>query len=80
MGRFFLTAWIVWAGLFIVLETAAIILGYRYTLTSHLRPIILSWPIIWFIMLGVWLWLGLHFMAPGLEKWLADVVMRDPWR
>ena len=35
MTRFFLTAWIVWAGLFIVLETAAIILGYPCPACLH---------------------------------------------
>ena len=80
MTRFFLTAWIVWAGAFIVLETAAIMMGYRYTLTAHLRPVTLSWPIIWFVMLGVWLWLGVHFLVPVVEQWIGSTVMRDPWR
>ena len=72
----FTRAWTVWALAFLILETAAVTLGYRYTLTAHLRPLFLTWPILWFIGLGVWLWLGVHFLAPAFEGWLIDVVRR----
>ena len=70
----FTRGWAAWALVFIVLEVAAVTLGYRYTLTAHLRPVFITWPVLWFIGFGLWLWLGIHMLAPALEVWFIERV------
>ena len=67
--------WIGWLAAFIALETWAITSEQPiHTLTSHLRPLFLSAPITWWIALGLWGWIGVHMLAPDLERWLIDAV------
>lgn len=70
--------WIVWLVYFAALETWAIVWGApHHTLTYHLRPLFIVQPVTWFLALGLWLWVGVHFLAPTLEQWIVDVV--SPW-
>ena len=55
-------AWIAWIAAFIVLETYALIEGRGQELTQHLRPIFTFHPLAWFTALGLYLWLGAHFL------------------
>ncbi len=59
--------WIAFIAYFFVWET---ITQGGQQLTNHLRPVFLSVPFIWFVALGVWLWLGIHLLAPTLEEWI----------
>lgn len=64
--------WLVWIVAFFVMEWltsgASPIDGWRDNmLTDHLRPLILSAPIIWFVVAGLLAWLPVHFLAPRLE-------------
>lgn len=72
----FTAAWIVWIAAFIIVETWAVRTGYWGTLTSHLRPLFLSAPVTWWVAFGLWLWFGIHMLAPNLEAWLLDAVGR----
>lgn len=38
--------------------------------TDHFRAVAGTAPVIWFIVLGLWLWIGPHILAPALEAWL----------
>jgi hypothetical protein len=70
----FTWAWIIWVLWFIVWETLALIQGRDQELTAHLRPLFLSQPVAWFLTFGLWLWLGVHFLAPSLEEGLLKMV------
>jgi hypothetical protein len=61
-------AWIVWVLAFVVLETVALWKFRGDELTAHLRPLFLSTPITWYLAFGLWLWLGVHFLAPRIER------------
>jgi hypothetical protein len=37
-------------------------------ITDHLRPLFGAAPIVWYLALGLWLWLGPHLLAPALES------------
>lgn len=63
--------WTVWAVFFFVWEVASRWFGGKEMLTDHLRPVFLSAPVVWFIFLGIWLWLGIHLLAPTLEAWIS---------
>lgn len=66
--------WIAWLAFFIVWETVTLYYGEKDALTNHLRPVFLNHPLTWFVALGLWLWIGVHFLAPALERWLIEVV------
>lgn len=66
--------WIFWLGWFVALETYALWNGDGDALTNHLRPVFLSFPVVWWIAAGLWLWLGVHLLAPALERGLLDLV------
>lgn len=64
--------WVLW---FAGWETWALVTGqYLHTYTAHLRPLFIEQPVTWFVALGIWLWLGFHFLAPALEAWLIRSV------
>lgn len=66
---FFTWAWVAWIAAFAVLETWALWQGRGQELTAHLRPLFQGGGALsplWFIGLGVWIWLGLHFLVDGL--------------
>jgi hypothetical protein len=65
--------WLVWIVYFFVLETVTLLAGTNQELTEHLRPVFLSAPLTWFIGVGVWLWLGVHFFAPSIESMLNRI-------
>ena len=70
----FTVGWIVWLLFFIVWESWALANGYRGTLTAHLRPVFLSWPLSWWLAFGAWLWIGVHLLAPAAERALLDLM------
>ena len=58
-------AWIFWIAYFAVLETIGLMIDpLTHPLTAHLRPVFSSSQISWFLGLGLWLWLGAHFLLP----------------
>lgn len=63
-------AWAAWIICFFVLETWTLVNRSHNELTAHLRPVIQFAPPVWFIGLGLWLWLGLHFLVQGMD-WRA---------
>lgn len=66
--------WLVWISYFIVWEAYTGFLRDGEMLTDHLRPLFLSAPVLWWLTLGLWLWLGIHFLAPAWERSLLDLV------
>ena len=69
----FTVGWAAWLLFFAVWESWALATGYSGTLTAHLRPVFLAWPVTWWIAFGVWLWIGVHLLAPGVERALLDL-------
>lgn len=60
-------AWSIWIVWFAVWETWAIVTPQPAdTLTAHLRPIFAEHPLAWFLTLGLWLWVGFHFLVEGV--------------
>lgn len=58
------SAWLLW---FFVLESVALWTPAPLdTATAHLRPIFQLHPLAWFLTMGVWLWLGFHFLIEGV--------------
>lgn len=55
-------AWMLWFAVQETIELAA----RNEPLTAHLRPVFQADPITWFIGVGIWLWLGHHFLLEGL--------------
>ena len=60
--------WIAWVVFFLVWETYALVRHPGEELTAHLRPLFLNAPITWYLAFGLWLWLGVHFLAPRIER------------
>lgn len=58
----FTWGWIIWIVYFAVLETVGIAMNKQHSLTDHLQPLFAMDPITWFIGMGIWLWLGYHFL------------------
>lgn len=38
--------------------------------TDHLRVVFGGAPLLWFVGFGLWLWVGIHLLAPTLEAWI----------
>lgn len=68
--------WIAWLVWFLALESYALYARTGNELTEHLRPVFLTHSLTWFVALGLWLWIGVHLLAPRLEAWILDVVDR----
>lgn len=68
--------WIAWIAFFVAWETYALIWHRGEELTAHLRPLWLEHPLTWCLALGLWLWIGLHFLAPSWEVGLVEMVTR----
>lgn len=64
-------AWIVW---FLAWESYALYVRTGQELTEHLRPVFLTHSLAWFLAFGLWLWIGVHLLAPRLEAWVLEVV------
>lgn len=60
------SAWVVWIVVFFGLETWTLVVRSHNELTAHLRPLIQAAPPAYFIGLGLWLWLGFHFLVQGV--------------
>lgn len=60
-------AWIAWIVAFFVLETWTLAARSHNELTAHLRPVFQYAPPVWFVGIGVWLWLGVHFLVQGVD-------------
>lgn len=66
--------WIGWLVFFAVWETYALTVHPGEELTAHLRPLFLEHPTTWFLAFGLWLWIGVHFLAPALERSLLEAI------
>lgn len=71
--------WLAWMAALLALEwltsNVSPIESWRGNmLTEHLRPLFLSAPIVWWLAFGLWLWVGVHLLAPRLERWLIHAV------
>lgn len=67
--------WLLWMLFFFVWEwVTSRFSGNGEMLTDHLRPIFLSAPVIWFAAFGLWLWIGIHLLAPRLEAFLLRLL------
>lgn len=63
-------AWLAWIAAFLVLETWTLVNRSHNELTAHLRPLIQSAPPVWFVGLGLWCWILVHFFVQGMN-WRA---------
>jgi hypothetical protein len=68
------TGWLVWILFFVVWETLSLRAGTGQELTQHLRPVFLSAPVVWWVFFGLWLWIGVHLLAPAIEDGLLRIV------
>lgn len=68
--------WVVLGLWFLALETYTLVWRPGQEATAHIRPLFLEHPLTWFLALGLWLWLGIHFLVPVAEAWLREVVGR----
>ena len=60
-------AWLAWILAFFVLETVTLVNRSHNELTAHLRPLIQSAPPVWFVALGLWCWVLVHFFVQGMD-------------
>jgi hypothetical protein len=67
-------AWIGWLVAFVVIEAWTLAARNGQELTAHLRAIFLAFPLAWFLAIALWLWVGLHLLAPRWEWTLLRVV------
>jgi hypothetical protein len=67
----FTWVWIVWIAQFAIWEAYTLIFHNGQELTAHLRPVFQSYDPIYFLAVGLWLWLGWHFLIDGLwvHRW-----------
>jgi hypothetical protein len=68
------TGWLAWILFFVIWETLALRAGTGQELTQHLRPIFLSAPVVWWVAFGLWLWVGVHLLAPAIEDAMLRIV------
>ena len=66
--------WVLWAVFFVAWEAYTGLLHPGQMLTDHLRPLFSAAPILWFVGVGLWLWVGLHLLLPGVEQRLITFV------
>lgn len=60
---------------FIIWESWAIFTNQpQHTWTWHIRPFFQSHPLLWLLAFATWVWLGLHFLFPRLEKLLGTLI------
>ena len=68
-----MTAWVIfWIVQFFLIEIFGADDGNM--VTHHLRPVFHLAPVTWWMTLGVWLWLGPHFLWPAAEDALKRLV------
>lgn len=66
--------WIGWLAFAAGLETVALRWYPGQELTAHLRPVFLAYPVTWWLAFGAWLWIGVHLLAPAVERGLLNLV------
>lgn len=67
--------WVGWVVQFLALESWAVVTGQPvHTFTWHLRPFFLAHPLAYFLGVGFYVWLGLHFFAPAVEQAMLDLL------
>ena len=70
--------WLFWIAFFIFWETYTGLYHRGEMLTDHLRPLFLSFPVLWWVTLGAALWAIVHLWFPALESVLFDMVRTKP--
>jgi len=70
--------WIAWIAYFVVWETYALWFHPGQELTAHLRPLFGEHQLTWWLGVGLWLWLGFHFLAPRLEAGMLRLFVGGP--
>ncbi len=60
-------AWLLWIAAFFILETWTLVNRSHNELTAHLRPVIQSAPPVWFVAVGLWCWVFVHFFIQGMN-------------
>jgi len=68
--------WIVWMLFFLAWETYTLRWHPGQELTAHARAVFLSFPVVWWVAFGLWLWFGVHMLAPAWERGLLDAIGR----
>ncbi len=58
--------WIAWMIFFFGWETYSLVFHKGNELTAHLRPVFQTYDLIYFLAVGLWLWIGWHFLVDGL--------------
>lgn len=61
--------WVFWIAFFVALETVTLIWFRGQELTAHIRPVFQAGGALspaWYLGLGLWIWLGVHFLVDGL--------------
>ncbi|AYY11622.1 hypothetical protein EF847_01640 [Actinobacteria bacterium YIM 96077] len=58
--------WILWILFFVVWETYTLWKHPGQELTAHLRPLFQTQDLAYFLAVGLYLWLGWHFLVDGL--------------
>lgn len=66
--------WIFFIVFFFVWEYLSSTYGGQEMLTDHLRPMFHAAPVTWYMAVGLWLWMGPHFLFPELEQFIANTV------
>lgn len=70
-------AWWSWIAWFLVWETLALLDSKPGdTLTENVRPLMHAHPLVWFVAAGFVAWIAVHFLAPSVEQWIVDTVLR----
>lgn len=64
----FTWGWIIWIAYFAIWETYTLVWHRGEELTAHLRPVFQTYDIVYFLVVGLYLWIGFHFLVDGL--WL----------
>jgi hypothetical protein len=58
--------WVAWILFFAGWEAYSLIWFKGNELTAHLRPVFQSVDLAWFLALGLWIWVGKHFLVDGV--------------
>jgi len=66
--------WVFWWAQFVVYEWVSLRWYPGQELTAHVRPMFLEHPLTYFLAVGGWVWFGLHFLAPRLERAVLELV------
>lgn len=70
--------WALWILYFVVWETWTGLSHEGEMLTNHLRPVFLTFPVLWWTSLGLAIWAIVHLWFPAWEQGFLDVVRTKP--